>query len=194
MPLQATRDIWSFFRAWGANPGRVGAVLPSGNVLAELITRDLSRDSGPVIELGPGTGVFTRALLARGIREEDLVLVDASAAFAQMVQARFPRARVLCIDATELGSNTRLDGVSAGAVISGLPLLNMTTAQVSNILQGAFTRMRADGALYQFTYGLRCPVATELLEHLGLRAVRVGRTWLNVPPASVYKISTRAAQ
>jgi phosphatidylethanolamine/phosphatidyl-N-methylethanolamine N-methyltransferase len=74
-------------------------------------------------------------------------------------------------------------------VISGLPLLNMSPRKVLSVLKGAFSYMGARGAFYQFTYGPRCPVPRSFLDRLGLRATRVGHAVLNVPPATVYRIT-----
>ena len=65
----AYSDFFRFFRSWVADPLRVGAVAPSGDSLSRLITQEIRPSDGPVLELGAGTGTFTRALLARGIRE-----------------------------------------------------------------------------------------------------------------------------
>lgn len=189
MPIQTTRDVLSFLRAWTAHPGRVGAVMPSGASLADLITSEISAESAPILELGPGTGVFTRALLARGIHEEDLVLVETAPEFARMLETRFPLARVLCMDATELASRPLFDGPAAGGVVSGIPLLNLQLPQIAAIVSGAFAYLRPQAAFYQFTYGPRCPVTQAVLQQLGLQATCLGRALLNVPPASVYKIS-----
>jgi len=58
-------------------------------------------------------------------------------------------------------------------------------------MAGAFAYMRPGGAVYQFTYGPRCPVSRPILDRLGLKAVRIGGTVRNLPPASVYRISRR---
>lgn len=177
-----------FFQAWLKNPLRVGAIAPSGRALANLITSEISRDTGPVIELGPGTGAFTRALITRGVREEDLALIEFGSEFAAALQLRYPRAQTLLLDATRLRTAHLFNGDSAGAVISGLPLLSMPPRKVIAILIGAFRSMRPDGAFYQFTYGPRCPVPPRLLEHLGLEAKRIGGTFANLPPAAVYRL------
>ena len=78
-----------------------------------------------------------------------------------------------------------------GAVVSGLPLLNMPPNKVNAILAGAFNSLRSDGVMYQFTYGVRCPISPLQLEQLGLQASCVGRVLMNVPPASVYRITRR---
>ncbi len=72
----AYSDFFHFFRSWISDPRRVAAVAPSGDSLARLMTKQIDPSGGPVLELGAGTGVFTRALVARGVRECDLTLVD----------------------------------------------------------------------------------------------------------------------
>ncbi|AMN42369.1 phospholipid N-methyltransferase [Rhodoplanes sp. Z2-YC6860] len=151
-------DFLSFFLAWMSAPRRVGAIAPSGAALADLITREITPSSGPVIELGPGTGAFTYQLLKRGIRQQDLTLIEYGSDFMKLLQVRFPGARVLWMDAARLAAERLYDGAPVGAVISGLPLLNMSTRKAIAILSGAFSYVRPGGAFYQFTYGMSCPV------------------------------------
>jgi phospholipid N-methyltransferase len=188
MKQQRTAEALGFFQAWLRNPLRVAAVAPSGRALASIITSEISRDTGPVIELGPGTGAFTRALIARGVREEDLALIEFGSAFAATLQFHYPRACVLRMDAARLRMVDLFDGQPAGAIVSGLPLLSMPPRKVIAVLSGAFRKLRPDGALYQFTYGPRCPVPLRLLNHLGLEAERIGGTLANLPPAAVYRL------
>ncbi len=186
-------DVAPFLRAWIANPLRVGCIRPSGAALADLMTSEISSETGLVIELGPGTGVFTHALLARGVRERDLTLVECGPAFARILDRRFPEARVLRSDAARLNQAALFSGAPVGAVVSGLPLLSMSPRKIMAILSGAFRYLRPGGALYQFTYIPRCPVPREILDRLGLRAVRMGSALANVPPAAAYRISRRSA-
>ena len=184
-------EALGFFQAWLKNPLRVAAIAPSSRSLANLITSEISHNTGPVIELGPGTGAFTRALIARGVRQEDLALIEFGSEFAAALHFHYPRARTLWMDAARLRAVDLFDGRAAGAVVSGLPLLSMPPRKVISILTGAFRKMEPDGALYQFTYGPRCPVSLRLLDHLGLEAERIGGTLANLPPAAVYRIRRR---
>jgi phosphatidylethanolamine/phosphatidyl-N-methylethanolamine N-methyltransferase len=190
-PGQTTMTILSFFAAWLANPRSIGAIVPSSAALAEVITADLSPDSAPVIELGPGTGVVTRSIIARGIAEDRLALIECDDGFATRLRRRFPVANVLRMDATRLKHVKLFGGTPAGAVISGIPLRLMGDASLVSLLDGAFTHLRPDGAFYQFTYGRDAPVASSILERLGLEATRVGAIWANIPPAAVYRICRR---
>lgn len=185
-------DALRFVREWAADPLRVAAVAPSGAALARLITAEAAAAGGPVLELGPGTGVFSRALIAQGVDPADLTLVEFGAAFAELLRARFPAARVLHADAARIAPGALFPDVRAAAAVSGLGLLSMRPRTVVAILANAFDCLEADGALHQFTYGLRCPVPRPILDRLGLKATRTGGTLLNLPPASVYRISRRA--
>lgn len=189
--LNRSSETLQFFRAWLSDPLRVAAVTPSGRALAALIVSEVSAETGPILELGPGTGVFTRALLARGVAEEKLALIEFGSEFAAKLNADFPRAKTLCMDAARLRSVELFDDTPAGAVISGLPLLSMPPRSVYSILKGAFAHLHTNGAFYQFTYGPRCPVSRPLLDRLGLKATYLGGTFANVPPAAVYRIQRR---
>jgi phospholipid N-methyltransferase len=184
----------SFFLAWLANPLRVGAVSPSSPALAHAVTAEITPESAPIIELGPGTGVITRSLLARGVPEDRLALIEYGAEFARTLARRFPRATVLRMDASRLREIELFAGERAGAVVSGLPLLLMPPRKVIAVLEGAFDRLRPDGAFYQFTYGPESPVSRAILDRLGLKVSRSGRTLANVPPATVYRIRRRTAR
>lgn len=182
-------DGGAFLREWLSDPLRVAAIVPSGRALAEMMTRDLNSASAPVIELGPGTGAFTDALIRRGIPEDRLALIETGANFVNLLRFRLPRATVLAMDATRLRKVTLFGGEPAGAVVSGLPVLAMPPRAVMLIVHGAFVHLRRGGAMYQFTYGPVCPVKRQILDRLGLQAKRVGGAMINLPPASVYRIT-----
>jgi phospholipid N-methyltransferase len=185
----AMPDVLFFLRALTSDPSRICSVAPSGAALANLITSEISPECGSVLELGPGTGVFTRALLARGVRAENLTLVENGDEFAELLRKRFPKARVLHMDAARLDRHHLPESTPVGAVVSGLPLLSMPPEQVLAILAGAFGVLRHGGVFYQFTYGLRCPISKRHLDQLGLVATCIGRAYLNIPPAAVYRIA-----
>lgn len=188
-------DTLLFLRAWLRDPSKIGAVAPSGAALARLITGDIDPRRGPVIELGPGTGVFTQALLDRGVPAHRLALVESDPTFASALTQRFPGTRVLNMDADHLGVAEPLFGSErASAVVSGLPLLSMPREKALTIVDGLFSRqLRKNGTFHQFTYGPRCPLPPDELHELGLEAVRTGSALLNFPPASVYRFRRRTS-
>tara|TARA_B100000674_G_scaffold28589_4_gene20043 strand:- start:6386 stop:6892 length:507 start_codon:yes stop_codon:yes gene_type:complete len=160
--------------------------------LARLITSEVTAHNTPVLELGPGTGVFTRALLDRGVPQDDLTLIEAGPDFSRLLAERYPKARVLQMDACRLGRQGLFGPGELASAISGLPLLSMKPRQIMGILSGSFEYLREDGAFYQFTYGPRCPVPSAILARLDLQATRIGTTVRNVPPSSVYKIERKS--
>jgi len=135
--------------------------------------------------------VFTRRIVKKGVATHDLVLVETDPRFASHLQAKFPSARILCSDACQLYLQESSLESTIGAAVCGLPLLNMSTRQQWRILHGVFCALRSTGALYLFSYGMRCPIPGRLLDRLGLRAQKMETVLLNAPPARVWKITRR---
>jgi phosphatidylethanolamine/phosphatidyl-N-methylethanolamine N-methyltransferase len=180
----------TFFRQWLKNPLATAALSPSSRQLARLMIQELPPQSQRVIELGGGTGVFTRALLDHGIRPDQLMVLELNQELHVYLSQRFANARVVCGDARELRSLVRkyhfAEPSSVDAVMSGLGLLSMSRRTQREILEAAFSVLSPHGRFVQFTYGPVSPVARELLDDLGLSVRRGGFAWWNIPPASVY--------
>lgn len=139
--------------------------------------------SGNVLELGPGTGVFTAALLARGLTPERLTLVEYDPDFAAALRVRFPGLRVIKGDAfafPELVGDARFS-----TVVSGLPLLNYPRAQGCALIAAALSR---GASFVQFSYGWSAPVSPPE----GASVTLTARIWRNLPPAAVwvYRLSS----
>lgn len=184
------QEFSTFLGAWLREPAATGAISPSSPRLARLMTRALQPDGGTVLELGPGTGAFTRAMLELGLPERDLLLVESNARFAALLRRRHPQARVLQMDATQMRRQAEpWDGLQAQAVLSGLPLLTMGPRAQLAIVASAFRALRPGASMLQFTYTASCPISPAVLQRLGLRAERLGGTLVNLPPASVYRLS-----
>lgn len=196
----ALADEARFIRAWFDNPLTTGAVSPSGRFLARTMARYVDpRGEGLVIELGPGTGPVTQALIQRGIAPERLVLVEYDAAFCKLLERRFPRATVIQGDAYHLCDTLagKLDRPVA-AIVSSLPLLNMPDTQRIGLLSDAFSLMDGTGSFVQFTYGLASPMPRKPKDCLAVCfASEVSPpVWLNLPPARVwvYRPATEPAR
>lgn len=186
-----------FLKRWLRQPLALGAVVPSGRLLAEAMARAtlsaLHDRPGPVIELGAGTGEVTRALLAAGLAAERLVLVERDPELAAFLRGRLPAPTIIEGDAVNLPLLLSSHGVEgAGAVVSSLPLLAMPAGIVDRIVRGVFEVMPAGGALVQFTYGPASPVRRSVRERLHLNGDRGRRIWRNVPPAVVWTFKRRS--
>ncbi|MGE3643818.1 MAG: class I SAM-dependent methyltransferase [Beijerinckiaceae bacterium] len=190
-PLQLRfADEARFFKAWVENPVATGAVSPSGRFLARTMARYVDPAlPGPVIELGPGTGPVTQALIERGVAPERLVLVEYDEAFCTLLRSRFPGATVIQGDAYDLPATLagRLSEPAA-SVVSSLPLLNKPEADRISMLQAAFDLLGPQGNVVQFTYGMVSPVPrrTKHGEPVACQAEASPPVWLNIPPARVW--------
>src|SRR5215813_11277490 len=157
-------DEVRFIRSWLERPLSTGAVTPSGRVLARTMARYVNPNlSGPVVELGPGTGPVTEALLAEGIEPERLVLVEFNPAFCQLLQARFPAATVVQGDA--YGMRRLLAGLlqqPAAAIVSGLPLMTKPMRMRLRLLRDALDLLRPGAPFVQFTYAMVPPIPEKM--------------------------------
>jgi phosphatidylethanolamine/phosphatidyl-N-methylethanolamine N-methyltransferase len=175
-------DLGLFLRQLVRNPTSISAMAPSSRALASAITTDIGPSTGPVAEFGPGTGVFTRAILDRGIAPKDLTLFELNPEFATALRQRFPGVTVV-----NDGAQTVADHCAGlGAIVSGLPLLSFPPDLCRAIFVAAVAALRPGGAIHQFTYGPKPPLPEPIRADLGLRVVPGPRIWLNLPPARVY--------
>ena len=178
--------LWA---AWLRAPRQVGALIPSGMRLASVMAAEVPDGEGLVVELGGGTGSITAGLLGAGILADELVVVERDPLLARWLRRRFPDSRVLCADACRLPQLLASHGIGQAvkAVVSSLPLLSMSPMNRSRLMQGVCTVLRQQGAMVQYTYGIRCPVPARTLMRGDVRARRIARVWRNVPPASVWR-------
>ena len=164
------------------DPRRTGAVAPSSPFLAREMARAVDpRKPGLIVELGPGTGPVTKALLARGAPRERLVLVEFDPQFCKALAMRFPKVRVVRGDAYDLKRTLEDLGQPVAAVVSSLPLLNEPPTRRLKLLEDAFALMGPGGVFVQFTYGLTAPVSREACAGRYV-ASRGAPIWRNLRP------------
>lgn len=192
LDLHSTR---TFLRQWLRDPVKMASVTPSGRQLAHLMVAQLPEGSQRVVEIGAGTGVFTRALLDNGVAPSRLLVIEINPHLADFLRARFPGVAVACADARHLDRLAAEHGLLADAkldaVVSGLGLLSMSGQLRSAILRAAFAALAEGGRFIQFTYGPRSPVRVHERDALGLEVRRAGSVLRNLPPASVYVYQRR---
>ena len=180
-----------FLSALISNPLSMGAVLPSSAALAAAITASVQPGPGRVLELGCGTGVFTREILRKGVSPARHILVERDATLSQGLKVQFPDATVLQVLAQDLCPVLHPELKEVSTTVCGLPLLNMSALEHERLLRTVFDVMVPQGALYLFTYGFRCPVSQSVLDKFELSFSLVSFVARNLPPASVYRIAKR---
>ena len=193
-PRHRRTELALFLRRWLAHPLRVGAIAPSAPALARAMAKVAwaeFTDGNLVVELGPGTGSVTRALVAAGVPEERLVLVERDRHLHAWLEEQFPGANVILSDARQLdrilpaGQTGRIS-----TVVSSLPLNSLPRRDRDEIVRAAFRVLSDDGSLVQYTYGVPSPLPCEAL---GLTGQRVAFAAANLPPATVWRFARTPA-
>jgi phospholipid N-methyltransferase len=192
--------LWHFVRQAARNYRDTGAVAPSSRYLARLISKHSELEAGlRVVEVGPGTGIFTEELLRRVGSPGSLVLVEKSPEFARLLRARFPQV-VICEGCAtrlpEMLATTPLGG--ADRVVSGLPWAAMPGELQETLLQKIREVLAPGGIFTTFAYfGPHwLPAGRDFRRRLENVFPEVHRTrleWRNVPPAFVYRAATGTA-
>jgi phosphatidylethanolamine/phosphatidyl-N-methylethanolamine N-methyltransferase len=178
-------DEVHFIRSWLERPLATGAVTPSGRVLARTMARYIEpATSGHVIELGPGTGPVTEALVEHGVDPARLILVEFNPRFCALLRSRFPSATVVHGDAYRLRyAVADLLRQPAAAVVSGLPLFTKPLRLRLRLLREGLSLLRPGAPFVQFTYAVVPPIPKAVA---GVRAEASDRIWMNLPPARVW--------
>jgi phosphatidylethanolamine/phosphatidyl-N-methylethanolamine N-methyltransferase len=183
-PLRLDDEV-RFLRSWIEKPLHMGAVMPSGKLLARTMARYVDPHSdAPVIELGPGTGAITNALIERGVDQKRLVLVEYNPGFCALLRERYPHAKVVQGDAYDLRNSLwDVTGEPASAVVSGLPLVTKPMRTRLKLIRDAFVALAKDAPFIQFTYSVTPPIPKSLS---GVHTQASERIWMNLPPARVW--------
>lgn len=184
-----------FLRGWVKEPKSVGSITPTSKLAARLMASFIPLDSDlPVLELGPGTGPITRAILEKGIDPEKLVSVEYSSEFCKHLQKAFPGVKFVQGDAFDL-ENTLVDyqGQQFRAILSGLPLLNFPTDKRSQYVEEGLKWLPKGAPFIQLCYGPKPPVKAKP-GHFTVEPTK----WVlsNVPPARfwIYRDATEVIE
>jgi phosphatidylethanolamine/phosphatidyl-N-methylethanolamine N-methyltransferase len=183
------KDWLSFAQRMARNPRAIGAISPASPALAEAMAAQVDFDRpGRVLELGPGTGAITRALIRRGLGPERVLAVEADPTFAHILRARFAGLEVIEGDATDA---QRIEGLGPfNAIISSLPLLNFPAHERVGLVLELLRLVPPGAPFVQYSYGVKPP----LPRSSELRVTLADKVWRNLPPARIWVFETRAAE
>jgi len=178
-------DEFVFLRAWMRAPLITAAMLPSGRGLSRAAAAAVDPSSpGAIVELGPGTGAVTAALVERGIQPERLILIEFLPEFCELLRRRYPAARVISGDAFDAASILRHLGVgSLAAVVSGLPLYSKKPEHRERLLHDMLRLGPSGMPFVQATNFARSPIPFDPQDVAGEPSPRV---WFNLLPALVW--------
>jgi phosphatidylethanolamine/phosphatidyl-N-methylethanolamine N-methyltransferase len=182
------REGFGFLKAWLRQPKSVGSVWPTSAPMARRMAGVIDLSSGlPVLEVGPGTGTITKAILQTGLPHDRLWSLEYSNEFAARLKARYPTAHVIEGDAFELAKSL---GAACpklfDSAISALPLLNFPLETRISFVEQVLDLLPAGRPLIQFSYGPKSPVPPGLGRY---KVRRVGMVLRNIPPAQLWVFS-----
>ena len=179
-------DRFAFFRGFLKRPKQVGSIIPSSRFLERRVTRATRAHRAKlVVELGPGTGGTTRALLRAMQPEARLLAIEINPHFVEVLQ-RWPDKRLIVEQgsAADIGAILDAHGLSApDVIVSGIPFSTMTMPIGRDILRSVYDALDPGGAFV--AYQVRDRVHTLGREVFG--RARVQTELLNVPPMRIYR-------
>ncbi len=149
-----------FFKGWRSNMKAVGSIVPTSGITARRMASVVNPHSGlPVLELGPGTGVITKAILQKGVQPENLVSVEFSTDFFQHLVKTYPAVDFINGDAFDLDKTlgARRDQ-QFDSVISAVPLLNFPMHMRVSLIDDLLSRIPVGRPVIQISYGPLSPV------------------------------------
>lgn len=135
-----------------------------------------------IVELGPGTGVFTRAILQKKRPDATFFLVERDPQFQKILHSRFPGLKVY-EEAVDLSQYLHdMNVAKSDVIISGLPFAIFPEELRAGILDAVVTSLAPGGVFITFQYSLQ--LKDELEQRF--EKVSIGFTPLNIPPAFIY--------
>ena len=187
-----TSDEFMFLRAWVRAPLVTAAMLPSGKLLSQALAAAVDPAvAGPVVELGPGTGPVTGALVERGVSPDRLILIEYLPEFCDLLRRRYPTARVIGGDGFAAPDILRSLNVGPlAAVVSCLPLYGRTPEGRQRLLHDLLQLGRTGMPFVQATNFPRSPIP---FDQAAIEGEASPRIWFNLFPALVWTYRLAAA-
>jgi len=177
-------DQIRFLKSLAERPRMTGAIAPSGPALARRMASHVDpAGTLPVIELGPGTGVVTKALIERGVAPSRIIAIEYSPEFCAMIRKRFPGVTVIEGDAYDLEGTLGGRAPRIANVVSSLPLVARPLEDRTRLIEAGLARTEGAAPFIQFSYTFKGPV------HPVPRTFTASASrwiWMNAPPARVW--------
>lgn len=180
------RNNRRFLSTFFSERKQVGAVAPSGKFLVNSMCNKIDfNDTNIIIELGPGTGVFTAEILKRAKKDAKIILFELNEEFFNLLVEKFddPRLDILYRSADEIEEVLKERGIEhVDAILSSLPLTVIPKEVKEKIVEQSHEALKPNGVYVQYQYSLS---AKKLLEAT-FGKLTLGFVPINVPPAFVY--------
>ncbi len=181
-------------REFVRDPGGIGTVMPSSIQLAKAMTSDIGIEkAGTVVEIGPGSGVFTAHILKMLSPETKFFLVELNPRIYRRLTEKFPDVKIYNESAENLSEILKSEKTdSVDVVISGLPWASFPPELQHKLLDVIYSSLSKGGVFTTYAYiqGKIMPGGLNIKKLLKkhFNTVESSKTiWKNIPPAFVYK-------
>ena len=177
----------AFLRGFLEKPAEVGSIIPSSRFMERRITRTADLASAKLaIELGPGTGGTTKALLEAMAPDAKLLAIEINPGFCELIEQSIRDPRLIVHEGSAAEIPEALVKHDLGApdvVLSGIPFSTMPREVGLAILRSVNDSLAPGGRFvaYQFR---------DVVHTLGKRVfgpASVQLELLNMPPMRVYR-------
>ena len=178
-------DWVKFFGTWMRHPGAMGAIAASSpRYCDEMVAQSTIGIDGPILELGAGLGVVTRALLRAGVDPRRIVSIEYDPEFAEALKTRFPEVEIICGDGLDL-TETLADRQDQrfASILFAIPIVRFPQDRRRALLDRYFERILPGGNLTQLSYSWVPPVRPDPARYTVSSSPVV---WANLPPARVW--------
>jgi phospholipid N-methyltransferase len=183
-----------FFRVFLRAPALTSAIMPSSPWLAERMVADLGlAQAKVVVELGPGTGAFTRAIQKKIPASAFFLAVEIDPVFASHLERQFPRVHIIKDSAERLDQHLQhLGHASADCVLSGLPWAGFKDEEQQRVLGAVVRALKPGGMMTTYAFNHVAWLSggrrfRKLLESNFSEVTTTRTEWRNLPPAFVYR-------
>lgn len=188
------REQWLFLKTFLRHPTQVGAIAPSSAGLVKMMVDSIDwQTARGVVEYGPGTGVFTAAILPRLNQDAKFFAIERSPEMVSSARQRCPEGDIVQDSVTNVAALCQQRGIAqVDAIVCGLPWASFSDTLQSEIMESMFSVLRPGGQFATFAYlqGLALPAGRRFANHLNQHFSVVQKSptvWRNLPPAFVYR-------
>ena len=190
-PFKIKNMLKAFIKEFWKDKKMIGSIMPSSKFLAAKMLNHIPLENTKlIIELGPGTGIFTEKIIEKIGTSTQLIVLELNPDFCKELKAKIylPNVHIKEASADKIGEIMKEFGFEkADIIISSLPLANFSEELRNSILEIVHESLNEKGSFIQFQYSLN---AFKNLKKL-FTVVKLNFTALNFPPAFVYTCSKR---
>ncbi|EJR11948.1 class I SAM-dependent methyltransferase [Bacillus cereus] len=186
-------QLITFLSEFIKNPKNTGAIAPSSKILATKMVDTINFETAKcIVELGPGTGVFTKEIIKRKKKETVFILIEINELFFKQLERKFKDEQNVIIihgSAEEIKKHMKeLNIECIDYVLSGLPFTSLPKEVSVRILSNVMELIHDNGKFITFQYSLlKKGVIQRFFPEITLKKV-----WLNFPPAYVLSCKKEA--